>query len=87
MQVKRSLAMSIQVVMIIGSLSKPGPPGRDGLDGVTATVSATAPVNPVDGQIWHNSDLVSLMLTGVRNRCGCLRKTLATLLSHPTFFF
>ena len=38
------------------SLSKPGPPGRDGLDGVTATVSATAPVNPVDGQIWHNSD-------------------------------
>ena len=39
------------------SLSKPGPPGRDGLDGVTATVSATAPVNPVDGQIWHNSDI------------------------------
>ena len=39
------------------SLSKPGPPGSDGLDGVTATVSATAPVNPVDGQIWHNSDI------------------------------
>ena len=41
------------------SLSKPGdpgPPGRDGLDGSTATVSDFAPVNPVDGQIWHNSD-------------------------------
>ena len=42
--------------MIIGC---PGlsPPGRDGLDGVTATVSDIAPVNPVDGQIWHNSDI------------------------------
>ena len=34
------------------SLSKPGPPGADG---VTATVSDSAPTDPVDGQIWHDS--------------------------------
>ena len=40
------------------ALSKPGPPGADGADGnLIANTGDTAPINPVNGQTWFNTDV------------------------------